>query len=58
MKTMEVELIDVGKRWLQYHYPRGIVWEYDVDNPFKLHGWGAEFIDLTYLSISYLIPRR
>ena len=27
---MEVELTDVGKAWLQEHYPQGIVWEYDV----------------------------
>jgi len=54
--VMEVELTDVGKAWLQEHYPQGIVWEYDVDKPFKLQGWAAEFIELTCLGIPYRIP--
>ncbi len=56
MTTMDVELTDVGKAWLQDHYPQGIVWEYDIDKPFRLHGWAAEFIELTYLGIPYRIP--
>ncbi len=51
MATMDVYRTDVGKRWLQDHYPQGIVWEYDVDKPFRLHAWAAEFIELTYLGI-------
>jgi len=56
MTTMDVYLTDVGKRWLQDHYSQGIAWEYDVDKPFRLHGWAAEFIELTYLGIPYRIP--
>jgi len=52
---MDVYLTDVGKAWLQDHYPQGIVWEYDVDKPFRLHAWAAEFIELTYLGIPYRI---
>ncbi len=51
MTTMEVELTDVGKRWLQ-----GIVWEYNVDKPFRLHVWAVEFMELTCLGIPYRIP--
>ena len=53
---MDVYLTDVGKAWLRDHYPQGIVWEYDVDKPFRLHAWAAEFIELTYLGIPYRIP--
>jgi len=49
--TVDVELTDVGKAWLQDHYSQGIVWEYDVDKPFKLQGWAAEFMELTCLGI-------
>ena len=47
---MEVELADVWK--LQDHYPQGIVWEYDVDMPFKLQAWAAKFIELTCLGLA------
>ncbi|GAH37573.1 unnamed protein product, partial [marine sediment metagenome] len=30
----------------------------DVDKPFKLQGWAAEFIELTCLGIPYRIPPR
>jgi len=53
---MEVELTDAGKTWVQEHYPQGIVWEYDVDKPFKLLSLASEFIELTYLGIPYRIP--
>jgi len=49
---MEVELTEARKTWIQDNYPQGIVWEYDVDKPFKLQGWAAEFIELTYLGIA------
>ena len=49
--TMEVELTEAGKRWLQ-----GIVWEYNVDKPFRLYAWAAEFIEFTCLGIPYRIP--
>lgn len=55
---MEVELIEVGKRWVQEHYPQGIVWEYDVNKPFKLHSMAAEFMELTYLGIPYMVPPK
>ena len=55
---MEVELTEVGKRGVQEHYPQGIVWEYDVDKPFKLHIWASEFIEITYLGIPYRIPPK
>jgi len=53
---VEVELTEAGKTWLQDHHLQGIVWEYDVDKPFRLHAWAAEFIELTCLSIPYRIP--
>jgi len=49
--------MEVGKREVQEHYSQGIVWEYDVDKPFKLLSWASEFIELTYLGVSYRIPR-
>jgi len=55
---MEVYLTDAGKAWLQEHHLQGIVWEYDVDKPFKLHGWAAEFIELTCLGIPYRMPNK
>jgi hypothetical protein len=54
----DVYLTDVGKTWLQEHYPQGIDWEYDPDKPFKLHSWALDFIQITYLGISYRIPNR
>jgi len=55
---VDVELTEAGKTWVQKHYPQGIVWEYDVDKPFKLLSWASEFIELTYLGIPYRIPSR
>jgi len=55
---MEVELTDVGKRWLQDHYPQGIVGEYDFDKPLNLLSWASEFIEITCLDIPYRIPSR
>ena len=54
--TMDVYLTDVGKRWLQDHYPQGIVWEYDIDKPLKLHSWTDEFVLFTLLGILCRIP--
>jgi len=53
--VVEFELTEAGRNWLQEHYPQGIVWEYDVDKPFKLHSVAAEFVELTYLDIPYRI---
>lgn len=53
---IEVELTDAGKKWIQEHYPQGIIREYDPDKPFKLHSVAAEFVELTYLGVSYRIP--
>jgi len=53
---MEVELTEASRNWIQEHHPQGIVWEYDVDKPFKLISWASEFIELTYLGIPYRIP--
>jgi len=55
---MEVEFTEAGKTWIQEHHPLGIVWEYDPDKPFKLHGVAAEFVELTYLGIPYRIPHN
>jgi len=55
---MEVYLTDAGKTWIQEHHPQGIVWEYDVDKPFKLLSWASEFIEVTYLGIPYRIPPK
>lgn len=53
---IEVELTDAGKTWIQEHHPQGIIREYDPDKPFKLHSVAAEFVELTYLGVSYRIP--
>jgi len=55
---MEIELTEIGERWLQDHYPQGIIWEHAPDKPFKLHSMAAEFAELTYLGIPYRIPKR
>jgi len=52
----EVYLTDAGNTWFQEHPAQGIVWEYDPDKPFKLHGMAAKFAELTYLDIPYRIP--
>ena len=54
--VVDVELTDVRKRWLQDHHPQGIVWE--IDGPFRLQDWAAEFIELTCLGIHYRIPHK
>jgi len=54
----DVYLTDIGKMWLQKHYPQGIAWEYDVNKPFNLHSWALDFIQITYQGISYRIPNR
>ena len=55
MATMDVYLTDVGKAWLQDHYPQGIDWKYDVDKPFKLRSITTRVIELTYLGVPYQI---
>jgi len=55
---MEVYPTDAGKAWIQEHHTQGIVWEYDVDKPFKLLSWASEFIELICLGIPYRIPSR
>ena len=60
---IEVELTDISKTWVQEHYPQGIVWEYDVDTPFKLHGWASEFIEFTCrarerVSLSFVVIEK
>ena len=54
--VMEVYLTDAGKVWILEHHPRGVVWEYDPDKPFKLHSMAANFVELTYHGIPYRIP--
>jgi hypothetical protein len=54
----EVKLTEAGRNWFQEHYPQGIVYEYDVDKPFKLHSVAAEFAEITYLGIPYRIPNE
>ena len=51
MATMDVYLTDVGKAWLQDHYPQAI----DVDKPFKLRSITTRVIELTYLGVPYQI---
>ena len=53
---VDVELTEAGKTWIQEHHPQGIVYDYDVDKPFKLHSMVAKFAELTYLGIPYRIP--
>lgn len=53
---MEVYLTDVGKTGIQEHHPQGIVWEYDVDKPFKLLNMTDKYWEVTYLGIPYTIP--
>ena len=54
----KVELTEVGKTWIQKHYPKGIVWDLNLEEPFKLHSVAAEFVELTYMSIPYRIPHK
>lgn len=49
---MDVELTNIEKTF-QEHQPHGIVWEHEPDKPFRLHSVAAEFVELTYLGISY-----
>ncbi len=53
---MDVVLTDVGKAWLQDHYPQGNIWRYDVDKPFKLQqSITIRYVELTYLGIPHQI---
>lgn len=54
----DVELTEAGKAWVQEHYPKGIVWDLNLDKPFKLHRVAAEFVELSSLGVSYRIPHR
>jgi len=53
---MEIELTEISKKWLQDHHPQGIVGEYDVNKPLRLHGWTREFIEFTHLGIPCRMP--
>jgi len=49
-------LTEVRKRLFQEHYPQTIVWEYDVDKPFKLRSITAGVVEFTCLGIPYQVP--
>ena len=53
---MEIELTEISKRWFPEYHLQGIVWELNLDKPFKLHRVAAEFVELNNLGVSYRIP--
>lgn len=58
VNELNIELTEAGKTLIQEHYPRGIVYDYDVDKPIKLLSWALKFIEIIYLGIPYRIPNK
>ncbi len=57
LNSTKVLLTNVGKKWFTEAYPKGIVFEYDEDEPFDLKAMGADFVDvLCPLGIPYRLP--
>ena len=57
LKSIKVLLTDVGKKWFTEAYPKGIVYEYDEDEPFDLKSMGADFVEVICpLHIPYRFP--
>ena len=57
LKSTKVLLTEVGKKWFTEHYPQGIVYEYDVNEPFDLKSMGADFVEVICpLHIPYRFP--
>ncbi len=54
----EIELTEAGKTWIQNNYPQGIVWNLNLEEPFKIHRVAAEFMELSNLGVSYRIPHE
>jgi len=57
LESTKVLLTDVGKKWFMDAYPKGIVYEYNENEPFDLKSMGAHFVEVTCpLSIPYRFP--
>ena len=57
LKSTKVLLTEVGREWFLKAYPKGVVYEYDEDEPFDLKAMGDDFVDvLCPLSIPYRFP--
>ncbi len=44
MMTMDVLLTDVGKAWLQDHYPQGNIWRYDFARALDKRRWLGVYV--------------
>lgn len=57
LESTKIALTDVSKEWFVEAYPKGIVYEYDEDNPFDLKSMGVNFVEvLCPLGIPYRFP--
>jgi len=57
LESTKIMLTDVGRGWFLETYPKGIVYEYDEDEPFDLKSMGADFVEvLCPLGIPYRLP--
>ena len=57
LRSTDILLTDVGKKWFLEAYPKGIVYEYDEDGSFELMSMGDNFVEATCpLGIPYIFP--
>jgi len=57
LESTKVLLTDVGKKWFIDAYPKGIIYEYDENEPFDLKSMGADFAEVFCpLGIPYRFP--
>ncbi len=57
LESTKIVLTDVGKRWFIKTYPKGIVYEYDENEPFDLKSMGVVAVDVVCpLGIPYRLP--
>ncbi len=57
LESTKIVLTDVAKRWFVETYPKGIVYEYDENEPFDLKSMGPLSVEiLCPLGIPYRLP--
>ena len=57
LDSTKIVLTEVVKEWFLKAYPKGIVYEYDENEPFDLKSMGSDFVDVTCpLGIPYRVP--
>jgi len=57
LRSTDILLTDVGKKWFLGNYPKGIIYEYDEYKPFSLMSMGVDFVEATCpLGIPYRFP--